>query len=413
MNERQKGLLFVLAGAAAAGVYIEATRDRTPKPEASTAPATTLPTGAALPSGQPETVPPARPPTAAEAQATSQFLAQAVKSGASNAKSPWALAHGLVAFGADHKASSGEPAVSVILSFAERKDGRWTFPTKRDGEVVQAHPHHLLAAMLQSGADMKTSATTADGKVTLADLVDGALKTPLPSDASQWHGAAWLLGAYVELDSRNLARAEAPLKALRDAALSRLEADHQVVADYTGDRAAAFKPGSPLTDAKRHKTGIYGHSCGGMHFVQSVLESQAAQPTARKRLAAQLGILLFRYEIEREAYASLINKSPKHAQVLRIQQLKFFGHLLETLGLARSLRLYDPTTEGGKRVEQTARLAAGDVVEVASQLKASGAYDRLEQLKSSQPQQYLDLIGDGCHAIRGLRRIRPLLTATQ
>ena len=65
----------------------------------------------------------------------------------------------------------------------------------------------------------------------------------------------------------------------------------------------AFDDGSPLNTAKRDKTGIYGHSCGGLHLIQAVSAFAAASgdDAIKARVRKQLGVLLYRYDLERPA----------------------------------------------------------------------------------------------------------------
>ena len=75
--------------------------------------------------------------------------------------------------------------------------------------------------------------------------------------------------AFVGLDVVALQHgADAPLPpglsldALRDAAVARLDADHRVV-ESARPAADGFAPTEPIGAAKRDKSHIYGHSCGG------------------------------------------------------------------------------------------------------------------------------------------------------
>jgi hypothetical protein len=71
--------------------------------------------------------------------------------------------------------------------------------------------------------------------------------------------------------------------------------------------------------------------------------------------------------------------------------------VLETLALAHRWGAFpdDPQSQ-----EQIAEIA-GDLVRVVDALRSD--YQRLGPIRSAREQTYLDLIGDGCHAIRGLR----------
>lgn len=408
MSERARGLLLLLGAAAVAGVYFGATSGRK-KPETNAPPASS--TRAAMPA-----VAEPRAATRAEIAAIEQRLGAAVRGRAGDPKSPWALAHGMVAFGADFAASDGRPAVDVIASFAELREhgGKklWLFPEKKSGEPVEPHRFLLVKTLLEVDVPFDRSLVTSSGeKVTLARLVQDLRAAAVePKTDADFHHVAWQISALAEHARRELKAATAPpaLAPLIAAALARLESDQKVVEGYAGPPEKAFDEGSPLFVAKRQKTGIYGHSCGGLHLVQAVASAVAVAGSEedKKRLRKQLGVLLYRYELERPAYASLLLRHPEQGLLIRLQQQKFFGHLLETLTLARSLGLTLPETEGGKRIDQTCRLAAGDTVEVAKALLDGGVYERLDSIRKEREQTYLDLVGDACHAVRGLRRAR-------
>jgi hypothetical protein len=412
VNERTKGIAVLVASAVIAAVVLQIVRR---EPEATPAAASASPSG--HPSASAPVIPPPRIPTRAELERTIEKLGGFVKAGASDPASPWALAHGLVAFGASHTAEGGKSAVDTIASFAEPRepDGGKTaylFPERRGAGLVEPHRHLLVKSLLEVDVPLTRSFSASDGKrVTLARLIaDAHASAKLPESDADWHHAAWLLSALALHDAKNPKAKKLMIDELRRRALDRLEADHRVVTSFSGPAARAFDPGTPLHDAKQKKTGIYGHSCGGLHFVQGVMRAVAlaADQEELRRVARQLGVLAYRYDAERSAYRTLLASNPEHGLILRVQQLKFFGHLLETLTLARMLAVYRHDTEGGKKLEAVARHAAADVVDVVSELDRGGVYHRLDAIRKEREQTYLDLIGDGCHAIHALRDALPL-----
>ncbi len=407
MAERSRNILILFAAAAAAGVYFGVTREA-PKPKDGGLPP--------RPSGSTNavSVPAPRAATRAEVESIQKRLGSAVRPGAGDPKSPWALAHGMVAFGADFAAADGRPASEVIVSFAEQKEisgkKHWLFPEKKGSDPVEPHRFLLVKTLLEMNVPLDKSFETATGeRVTLARLVaDLRAAAAEPKTDADYHHVAWQISALAEHVKREPKAATEPpaLAGLISAALARLEADQKVVEGYGGPLEQAFDEGSPLHRAKRDKTGIYGHSCGGLHRVQAVASAVAVagRDDDKRRLKKQLGVLLFRYELERPAYASLLLRHPDQGLLIRLQQQKFFGHLVETLTLARSLGLTGPDTEGGKRIDQTIRFATADLVDVSGGLLEGGVYERLEAIRKDREQTYLDLIGDACHALRGLGR---------
>ncbi len=404
---------MLVGSAALAGVIMEVRRARSPAAASASAP----PAGSAP---QIPSVPTPREATRDEIVKTIALLEAQVRAPAGDDKHPWALAHGLVAFGPSFKTQSGKRAVDVIASFAEQRevDGKklWLFPARKGESLVEPHRHMLVKTLLESDVDLDEKLTTSTGAtVSLRTLVQHARRdAALPEADSSWHHAAWTLSTLHTADALGVAAPAGGLttEALAAAALDRLEADHKIVSDYSGPLESAFESGSTLREAKTKKTGIYGHSCGGLHLVQAVLSTnEKADDERRARVKKQLGVLLFRYESERHTLIKLLKAHPSQGLLLRVQRLKLYGHLAETVTLARSLGYINPDSEGGKKLWQLNLRAAADVVDVVKELDAGGVYLRLDSIRSQREQTYLDLIGDACHGIRGLRRTLAALDA--
>lgn len=417
VQERSKGLLVLALGAAVAGVVMEVRRHGQP----SATPALASASAAAPVSSA---IAPRRPATDAELVEGIALLESSVRTAAGDPTSPWALAHGLVAFGPEFRATDDRLAVDVIGTFVERRRvgdrELWLFPERRQGALVEPHRHLLVKTLLELELPATRRFALGDGaSVTLGELVLGVRQAmTLPSGDADWHHAAWALSALASADAAGLADSASATtrglatRELAARALERLEADHAVVASFDGPVERAFAPGSPLREAKANKSGIFGHSCGGLHLVQAVLTAFATAPESeRKRVARQLGVLIYRYESERLTLTELLRAHPAQGLLLRVQQLKFFGHWVETVTLARQLGYLQPGAEGTKRLEGLTLEAAADVVAVARELHAGGVYQRLPQVRAEREQTYLDLVGDACHAIRGLRRARALTGA--
>ena len=79
------------------------------------------------------------------------------------------------------------------------------------------------------------------------------------------------------------------------------------------------------------------------------------------------------------------------------QMVKFYGHWLETTGRARADGVFTPTEAQLHAVaEAKARL------DFATRgLQEMRAFESMDAIKKSQPQIWLDLIGDSCHAAHG------------
>lgn len=337
------------------------------------------------------------------------FLARHLRVAAGNPQDPWALAHGLLAFGKDHRSRDGRGAVALIFSHARRdpEDGHVRFEGMLGDRPVEPHPHMMARALLLSGVDPDHGYAIAYAQqATLRDLVDTATADArLPGDDHGWHTSAWWLDTIAWLavhDQPRVLPAGLQPEVLRDAALDRLRADLAVVEGATVG-PGAFAPGKPIGAAKRRKTHIYGHACGGLHFVQAVMRLTQAYPApaAQKSVAKQLARLHTRARAEGALYRSIIARHPEAALPISAQQLKFFGHLLElVIWLPASGLLVSPEQE--TMVTDLRKLALRELVAAGAQLRSAQAYERLDRLAATRPQLALDLVGDGCHALRAL-----------
>lgn len=354
------------------------------------------------------------PVTRSAAETALAWLEQQVRAPAGDPTNPWALAHGLLAFGKDFATTDGRSAVTVVASFAEPRAGepgqarRYGFAPEQNGKPVEPHAHLLVKTFLEIGLDPSFSLRAADGKTIDVRrlLTDMRASVRDPSNDHEWHDAAWWLTA-LELDPTSDPKS---LAKLREAALVRLEADDAVIS-LSADNA--FAPDAPMGVAKRNKTHIYGHPCGGLHFMQAVFRGAGRAESAEliARAGRQVDSLLARYRAERALYAEILRARPTVTLPVSGQQLKFFGHVLEALAVVDEVGLLrnDPTR--AEAVATTRRQVAADLLRVIAQLQATGAYARLGEISAQQPQLYLDLIGDGCHAIHGLRNTLSVLPA--
>lgn len=378
-----------------------------PPPAKAPPPPAKAPPPPAQPQGTPPsagtTVPPKREATKAEIDKAIATLTANVDAGAHDRTNPWAMAHGLLVWGKDMKASDGRLAVDVMVSdFAvSAKVGDRTvygFPEKTaTGVPVDPHGNMIVKALLASGVDEKKKFKLGTGEtITLKRLADDAeWTTVVPSNDNEWHKFAWTHGAILArhgandaIDTKNGKKTMLEL-ALR--AAHHLEEEQQAL--------ALLKQNGTPEKVQKDRTGIFTHPCGGLHFVQSTAEAAKQQddPNLLAKVRQQLDVVLFRWEAERRIYRDFVVQRPDVAILILVQELKFYGHILETFALASQQGVLVLSAEQKKILREV----AGDLLNTVQAL--SGAYANLDKIKASSPQTYYDLIGDGCHAIRGLR----------
>jgi hypothetical protein len=346
---------------------------------------------------------PLREASADEVQRTLRNLQVMVKEGATEADNPWALAHGLVAFGPDMKASDGRLAIDVIVSDYVKKDRvgsevRWTFPSRTpQGLPLQPHDNLIVKTLVTVGVPLDRRFELAGGEsVSLGELVQSVQNGfAQPASAHGWARQAWtveaLLAAHPDNPSLVFPGWQATptqLAAQSAEALARLQA-------FLEAPAAAGDPGR----VEKKKQDIYAHTCGGLHFVQAVARGavHADRPDLIEKARHQLDLLLFRFLAERSIYRRTLASHPDYRIPLQVQEMKFYGHLLETYGLAAEWGLIEPDAAMQAQMHRV----AADLVDTVKELGV--AYGNQAEIRERAAQTYYDLIGDGCHAIRGLR----------
>ncbi len=185
-------------------------------------------------------------------------------------------------------------------------------------------------------------------------------------------------------------KGEVPLKELIRKSIQQLEDEQSFL-------NAPHSENSPHKLVKKRQ-GIFAHTCGGLHFVQAGFQGAAvSEREAKLRATKQLELVDFRWDAERRLYRQTIRGQPRYKFLLHIQELKFHGHVLETNALAVKNGLVTPDAERIKLMREV----AADLIDAVAELKP--LYETQDQLRKSSPQLYYDLIGDGCHAIRGLK----------
>jgi len=336
-----------------------------------------------------------------EVEDTARNLKLLVKEGATENTNPWAMAHGIVAFGPEMKAADGRAAPDAIVHDFLRREKlgertRWFFPPRTPkGLPLEPHANLVVKTLVVAGVPLEQSFETRGGQsVSLGEMLDSAeADFEEPDSAHAWADQAWTVEAILaaraldaDLELKGWQSTPARLGAKATEALVRLQ-------DFL---TGPMKAGRPDAVEKR-KQEIYAHTCGGLHFVQTVARAGSLVPDLAGKAKAQLDVVRFRFSAERSIYQTLIRDHPEYRQRLLVQELKFYGHILETFGLAAEWGLIEP--DEALRTEM--REVAGDLVDTVRELEAS--YGQQDVIRQKAPQVYYDLIGDGCHAIRGMR----------
>ncbi|NTX03669.1 hypothetical protein [Myxococcus sp. CA040A] len=335
-----------------------------------------------------------------------QELAGRCRAWATDARNPWALAHGVVLEGQAFRASDGRLASDVMVSdFLRRTPASEDSPSKQpdlffesstpDGTPVEPHPALLVKTLLAAGQPLSQRFTTAWGTVTLRELVEDVKRDfrmeQVASPESAWKLEVLSLSARPGDTFRDGTGRKVSVDAVMERALATLEAEQAAL-------ASGMKAGRP--EVPKRGQGIYAHPCGGLHYFQAVAgwaRHPSVRATWRPRLAAQVEVLLYRLDSETRQYETAWASAPTQREQVLAQMLKFQGHLLETLGRFRDDIGWRPTARQQDTVERARRYLENTV----RRMDETGLLAAPTSVATRNRQLALDLVGDTCHAARG------------
>ena len=360
----------------------------------------------------------AHPAAAHRGEAIAQ-LTQVVEREAGNPANAWALAHGILAMGPEFKATDGRLAIEVLIDDfhkSERLPGHKGlqpfFPkTTDDGLPVEPHTDLILKTLLEVGLPLEEPMLPRQGAPTLERFLrssrarstakpgaKGSQAFEKPDDVA-WSIQAWCQGSYAgapeEWRASNVQAANINAIALQQ--LEMLEAE-------TWFMRQAMNEGGTV---QKRRQGIFGFTCGGAHLYQSVQACLAAgyprDDKAQERFSKLTEIYQWRIALETKLVEDAMQQAPQLAPILYNQDVKFLGHLLESLGKAERDGLFTPTEEERLLLED----AEGRLIAHVLQMKKLRVYEaeRLAKWMAGEEtrQFYLDVVGDASHALHGLQ----------
>jgi len=336
---------------------------------------------------------------------------------ASKPGNAWALAHGVLAKGADFSANDGRRAVSVLVDDflkAERipkAQGMHPYFPKKVGEVrVEPHTDLILKTFIEVGLPLDEPLTDRVGAPTLERLLRGSrlrftpAATPSGGYFSEPDDIAWSTQAWCQAVDKGAA------PTWRNAGGHRLDIDTVAMEqlkllelEYHFIQRARVS-GETIKKRRQH---IFAHACGGAHLFQGVEACAAVgfpnDQNLRSRMAQLIDAYLWRVPFEIGLIDQAVRGAPRLIPILVNQDIKFLGHALEALGKAERDEIWRPTAE---QVELLERMEQRLLMHVL-QLESIQVYDaaKMASLFAREHgfQFYLDLVGDACHAFAGLK----------
>ena len=344
---------------------------------------------------------PVHPNTQASAPARAAF-SDLIMTEARFADTPWALAHGMVAFGAGFKLENGALASDYLGSKFLRDDpaiGAHFDLGGEEGVVGEMHPHLVMKTLVEvdTQPDLRRRLAAAAVK-----------RFRMPATYKEWDDSAWLLWALARMPDfgpeTKLGPAAVPLRDVAMGALEQVEQGDKVVEALLASPEGFKRPpggGSPAT------SGIWAFSCGGQHLIQAVVVSFGSgviPASEQKRVAARMETFKRRVHAEslfrdREKAGALKAgvSPPVVAQQHTLFLLKLHGHSLETLARACEAGILDRAatrSEADYNKEQLER--------IIKDIRAVIVLDKyLPFVRTKDPATWRLWFGDACHSIHG------------
>lgn len=348
-----------------------------------------------------------------EVERTLETLKAVVQKYGGDPDNPWAISHALVAMGPDFRLSNDELAIDWLFSqYAEEfavGEGEAAvtlvrFPQKRAGVSVEPHTALMLKALTEAGVSPERPVVVNGNPHTVADLYRGVLLqsylVPATNKASfqSPNDVPWAL--------QSLAAWAPTGQPLRWTALDGTPMTLEDLTVFAGsvlmtETQELFKAMEAGADFEKRGQGIFKYTCGGAHLLQGVAYANARGNGTKLLQMGLMGqILLMYYRLPRELQQLdvLMQKAPQHLMLLLVQRLKFVGHFLESMHKMAAMRYYTP----GENQKVALNGAAQQMVLLVDGIDKQGIFGAMDELRSSNPQLYLDLIGDSAHAINGL-----------
>jgi hypothetical protein len=155
------------------------------------------------------------------------------------------------------------------------------------------------------------------------------------------------------------------------------------------------------TTVQKRGQGIFAYTCGGAHLLQGAAYAVwrgFGGETLRAAIIDEVAVLYWRLDLELAVIDQALQQHPQYAVVLIEQRLKFLGHFLESAHKLAAMGFYMPDDDQLAALER----ARKELVKTVGVLQAMGVFDRLDQLRETNEQTYLDFVGDSAHTLRGI-----------
>ena len=305
---------------------------------------------------------------------------------------PWALVHAIRGVGRGCRLN-GESATGYVLRTCVRAQEVNRQRYLYIPATIEVHSNMFLKTFLEAGVP-PSEMFSCDGRVMqLKDLADGAQALfrfdPRTFDRDD---LAWSLIAFAELEAHAWDNAYGERIQLQEVVRFGL----RVIDEATRELKPYVAAHLPLPK----KMPIHSFTCGGTHLCYSLLVAAKhgyLQAGGGDILQEQLQMLIYRLQADPDLidrYYREISSVPSVDLFRASAKLKILGHALECLGYAQAHGLLQPSPLERTQIEQAAQQVRGLLAYILTL--------DLAAIQQRQAQLVQQVIGDTCHAFRGL-----------
>lgn len=317
---------------------------------------------------------------------------RAVSTRGAVANEPWLVAHLMLALGADVR-RDGKPLVDGMVADSLEivtVDGKGH---PRFNPKLERHPFHFLQILQATGVPYDRRFATPVGNFTRKEIVAGSEAT-FDSEGDPGNEESWAVSVLTnefppDRDRFTTARGE------------KVEVGRVVAAHLRDAETAHGATFASMDEGRPYGRGlVHAKACNGVHLVYGLVDAVRRGYRAEDlpgRVDRLLRATIFRLGLEpRLVDASLKGDDPMVRLNRDAIKLNFLGHVVELVGHAATSGVATLSTADLEAVSGACR-ALGGVVE-----RLVGEHD-LDRLRAEVPNAYSLVLGDACHALRGLR----------
>lgn len=304
---------------------------------------------------------------------------------------PWVQAHVVLALGAGVE-SGGKPVLDAMVAQSLRTEAvdlkKYPyFPTD-----VERHPFHFLQIMQATDVPYERAFATPLGRFTRREMVSGSEALLDPKEVTD--ELSWL----VSVLTHEFPQDRDTFKSARGLEVRVTEVVQRHLRETDTAYADTFASMAGATPYARGA--IHRSACNGTHMLYGLIDALRngySVGQLRAHTERLMRALLFRMRAEPKLIdASLRASHPMVRLNADAAKLTFLGHAVEDLGYA----VLHGVLQLDAAQTQVVTQAREQLASIVSRLTTE--HD-LDALQAQEPRAYKLIIGDACHAYRGLR----------